>query len=58
MKGKKAKGERQGHKLDKEHVGMEMPLWGWMVLGTSEVRGCREPPYPCATETPRCWWLL
>lgn len=27
------KGEKQGHKLDKERAGKEVPLWGWMVLG-------------------------
>lgn len=31
--GEKNKGERQGHKLDKEHMGKEMPLWGWTVSG-------------------------
>lgn len=36
--GENTKGERQGHKLDEEHVGEEMPLQGRAMLGGGAAR--------------------
>lgn len=59
--GKKTKGEKQGHKLDKEHMGKEMPLWDWMVsgacggaarMGTAVSTHVPVPPRPQGAEWP------
>lgn len=60
--GEKTKGERQGHKLDKEHMGKEMPLWGWTVSGAcggaARMGAAVSPHVPTPPGPQRAGWPL
>lgn len=57
--GENTKGERQGHKLDEEHVGEEVALQGRTMLGArggaARTGAAVTPPCPCTAKTPGCW---
>lgn len=58
--GVKNKGERQGRKQDKEHMGKEMPLWGWTVSGArggaARMGAAVSPHVPVPLRPPGSGW--